>query len=164
VQGVPKQITAGETLVFAVDVPSESGATYAFCLATLAALALVYVDGFWRVEIPSEQTATLKPGVTKWQLWQTAPGHRLIDSGTIRIAPSLLLGHDTRSHEQQVLVALREALLDLAAGKEAEINIHNRVIKFRDPQKVQEMIDQYQMLVNMQQGVGPITCMPVVIR
>jgi hypothetical protein len=164
VQGVPRQITAGETLVFAVDVPSESGATYAFCLGALPALALEHVDDAWRLEIPSDQTATLKPGAAKWQLWQTAPGHRLTDSGTIRIAPSLLLGHDTRTHEEQVLAALREALLDLAAGKEAEINIHNRVIKFRDPQKVQEMIDHYQMLVNMRQGVGPITCMPVVLR
>jgi len=51
-----------------------------------------------------------------------------------------------------------------AAAREAEISIHNRTVKFQDPKKVQEMIDHYQMLVNMRHGIGPITCMPVVIR
>jgi len=97
-------------------------------------------------------------------MWQTAPAHRVEDSGTIRIKPSLLLGHDTRTHEEQVLAALKDALLDLAAGREAEISIHNRTVKFQDPKKIQEMIDHYQMLVNMRHGIGPIICMPVVIR
>jgi hypothetical protein len=97
-------------------------------------------------------------------MWQTAPAQRLEDCGSIRITPSLLLGHDTRTHEEQVLAALREALLLLASQPEVEVNIHNRVIKYQDPQKIQTMIDHYQMLVNRRNGFGLMTTMPVVLR
>jgi len=66
-----------------------------------------------------------------------------------------------KTHEQRVLEALKESLLRLATQDEAEIQIHGRTVKFRDPEKVQALIDRYQAIVNQQQGISPITMIPV---
>ena len=57
------------------------------------------------------------------------------------------------THEAQVLAALRGVLLTLAAQEEAEITIHGRTVKFRDPKRVQAMIDKYQAIVAAQKEI-----------
>jgi hypothetical protein len=44
---------------------------------------------------------------------------------------------------------------------EVEIQIHNRKVVFRDPQKLEAAIDKYQAIVNSQNGIAPITSIPV---
>jgi hypothetical protein len=147
-----------------MNLPPENGVSYAFCLGPLRPVALNFSDGAWRVEVPADQTAALKPGPAAWQLWQTEPASRLVASGSIAIMPSLLLGHDTRTHDQRVLAALRDALLRLAETDEVEISIHNRTVKFQDPQKIQALIDHYQNLVNRAAGRGALSTIPVRLR
>jgi len=69
-----------------------------------------------------------------------------------------------QSFEAQVLAALKEALLRLATQDEAQITIHGRQVVYRDPEKVQALIDRYQAAVDAQNGKSPITCVPVRFR
>jgi len=113
-----------------------------------------------RILVLGDVTAKLPPGKHCWELWTSDPD-RLIAHGSVRILPSLKAGHDHRTHNAQVLAALKEAMLRLAGEDEVSVTIHGRAVTFQDPEKVQRMIDVYQAKVNAEISGSPITNIPV---
>ncbi|MDR2697153.1 MAG: hypothetical protein LBB40_01610 [Holophagales bacterium] len=69
-----------------------------------------------------------------------------------------------QTYEYQVLQALKDAYLRLLAMDEVEIQIHHRKVIFRDPAKIEAMIEKYQAIVAAQNGISPITSIPVRFR
>jgi hypothetical protein len=160
---VPNQIAAGEALVFAVATPTSLvGHAVVFCLGGLAPIEPLVEAALVKITVPGSETAKLKPGSYNWQLWDTGHHARVLASGKIAITPSLLQGHDARTYAEQTLAALKEAMLRLASEDEAQITIHGRAVTFKDPLKIQELIDRYQAIVNAQrESRGLIRTIPV---
>ena len=138
-----------------VALPPPAGDPPELHLGTTGPIAAAEILGSWAIHV---DTSSLPPGRTPWEIWA---GSALLASGHVHVRPSLRAGQDTRTHEEKVLAALKDALLRLAAEDEVSITIHGRSVTFKDPEKVQAMIGRYQVLVDAQQGRGPFKKIPV---
>jgi len=156
-----REITAGEDLVLNLESHETpiSASLLRLYLGDLPTCAPATITAE-TLTVDGETTAKLAPGAHRWELWAQSPDY-LLASGTVRILASLRAGHDLRSHNAQVLAALKEAMLRLAQEDEVSVTIHGRAVTFQDPEKIQRMIDLYQAKVNAETTGSLITSIPV---
>jgi hypothetical protein len=161
-------IAAGEDFCLALgaDALSATCRQPELFFGKLGPIPLASDGAGWGAVVPGAETAKMPPGRPRLEVWADVCGLRVRAwIGSVQVTPSLAAGHDGRTHEEKVLAALKDALLRLATDDEAEVSIHDRTVKFKDPERVQAMIDIYQGKVDAQRSGGSaIRTIPLRLR
>nr|WP_320131990.1 hypothetical protein [uncultured Holophaga sp.] len=111
----------------------------------------------WSLDLTPAQSLLLL-GRCPWQLWMTKDSQSIIvGAGALLVEP----GAGTVRKDEQILEALEDALLRLAADDEAEVWISDRKLVFKDPAKIQKMIGVYRARIRAARGGSAFTAIPV---
>lgn len=161
---IPSTLTAGESLSLSLafaDYLTSAGWALKWIIqgpgtTRVTVTATAETDAF-RLKLSAANSLLLR-GACPWQLWVSkADDSHLVDSGSLAVAAGLA----STTPDERILAALEAALERLAQDDEAEVEIADRKIVFKDPAKVQAMIDVYRSRVRIQRGGSLFRTIPV---
>lgn len=161
---IPETITAGESLSLSLSLAAyvaSAGWSLTWNIqgpgTTRVAVEGVADEDAFTVDLLAEDSVKLL-GRCPWQLWASKGTQSIIvGAGVLLVSPGIA----AVTRDEQILEALEAALFRLAADDEAEVEIDNRKLVFKDPEKVQKMIGVYRARVRVARGGSLFTKIPV---
>ncbi len=171
-ESIPTSLTAGESLALRLS-PSACPASQGWMLRWVVKNGAAIVadiqgapDGDAHLLTLTAQASEALPTLElQWQLWgakASAGLSHLLETGRLPVRPGV--SGDSRTMEERVLANLEAALERLAQDDETEVEISGRKMVFKDPAKVQELINVYRAKVRVQRGGSGIRMIPVRFR
>lgn len=161
---IPSTLTAGESLSLSLAFdryPASAGWALRWVIQGPGTTRVIVegsasTDAF-ALALATADSAKLR-GPCPWQLWVSKGVQNIIvGAGTLDVAA----GVAAVTTDERILEVLEAALLRLAADDEAEVEIDNRKIVFKDPEKVQKLISVYRTRIRMARGGQAFFKIPV---